>query len=135
VALSRAGSVVDVDFTIANTVPAGEPQYIAGPVPGSFIQQPNVYVGIAAINVPANATKVKLTGGQYDLVNGPDGNTQVVSQWVQIEQGKSLKLHLKFSLPPGYQSLDILPSARIPAVRWHVGPRAWDDTKAQLLGW
>jgi hypothetical protein len=133
--LSRAGSIVDVDFRITNAVPAGEPPYIAGPTKGSYIQEPNVYVGIASINLPANATDVKLTGGQYDLVSGPDGNTQLVSQWLQINQGQTLRLHLRFSLPPGYQSLTVLPSARVPTVRWHIGRQSWSDRTSRVIVW
>jgi hypothetical protein len=135
---SRAGSDVTVDFDITNAVPNGEVPYIAGgPGRGAFVKDdiPNIYAGIVSINLPAFATNVTLSGGWKDAAKGPDGNTQVISQWTQVKQGETTKVQLKFRLPPGYNTLKILPSARIPGVEWNIGTTNWTDTSARVISW
>lgn len=133
--VSRTGSDVTMEFLVTNAVPKNEPAYIAGPVPGSYVTTPGEYVGIASVNLPKDATKVKLTGGDYDMASGPDGNTQVVSRYVQLSPGESVRLKLRFTLPPGTRSLTVLPSARVPSVFWHLGKTSWHDTKPQVIAW
>lgn len=138
--VSQSGSAITMDFLITNAVPDGEPVYIAGPVPGSFVTKANVYTGIASVNVPAIATDVQFIGGDlangdFDLVKGPDGNTQVVSKWLQIDQGETVRLHLSFALPPSYRSLVVMPSVRHPGVFWHLGKTTWTDFKPREIRW
>jgi hypothetical protein len=133
--LSRSGTDITMRFSIANSVPPGEPAYVAGQADPRRVNKPGVYVGIASINVPANATRVRLTGGDYDLVSGPDGNTQVVSQWLHIDPGAARRLTLSFHLPPGPRALAIVPSGRQPAILWHLRNAAWRDTRTQLITW
>jgi hypothetical protein len=133
--VSRAGNDISMDFVITNSAPLGEPAYILGPQPGSIVTKAGEYAGIASINVPAKATDVRLTGGDFALVSGPDGNTQVVSQWLQIPRGGVRRLHLRFRLPANMRTLTIEPSARQPGVLWHIGSLAWTDTKAQTITW
>lgn len=135
VKISQTGSQVGMEFLITNAVPNGEPQYVAGPVSGAYVTRPNVYVGIASINLPANATDVTLTGGDENLVYGPDGNTQVISTFLELDQRETVKLRLEFTLPPGHRALTILPSARKPNVFWHIGKLSWYDDKPQVIGW
>lgn len=134
-AVGDGGSVIDMEFVITNTVPEDEPAYIAGPVPDTLAREAGMYIGIAAIDVPANAANVKLSGGDFDLVSGPDGNMQVVSQWLELARGEKVTLKLTFSLPPGYQALSIEPSARVPEVMWHAGKQSWTDKSAKIITW
>lgn len=133
--VSRTGSKMEIDFLITNAVPNGEPAYVAGPTPNSGIAEPNIYTGIVSVNIPKNAKNVKLTGGDYDLVAGPDGNTQVVSTFLVLTQNETAKLQLTFMLPPETRALTILPSARVPSVLWHTGKLVWNDTKPQVITW
>ncbi|HVV36722.1 MAG TPA: DUF4012 domain-containing protein [Acidimicrobiales bacterium] len=133
--ISRAGSDVTMEFAIRNAAPTNEPAYIVGPQPGSIVDQPGVYVGIASVNLPKAATHVRFSGGDYALVNGPDGNTQVVSQWVRIDPGKTRRLRLSFRLPPGTRSLFVAPSARQPSILWHIGQISWYDTNGRVIHW
>ncbi len=132
---SRQGSDVRIDFRITNTVPDGEPRYVAGPAEGLYVQEPNLYVGIASVNLPSVATDVRLDGGLYKLLDGPDGNTQVTSSWLHIPQGQTVTVRLTFSLPPGYNVLKILPSARIPGLRWEASGNKWTDDRARIVNW
>lgn len=131
VKVSRAGTDVTMDFTLVNTTPPGQPRYIVGNAVGI----PGQYLGLVSVNLPANATDVKLAGGTADRVKGPDGNTQNISQYVLIEPGATQKLQLTFRLPPGYNALKILPSARIPGVFWNIGSTKWVDTEAKVIYW
>lgn len=138
--VSEDGSTIAMDFLVINVTPAGEPAYVAGPVPGSYVTTAGTYVGVASINVPGEATNVRLTGGDetagdHDLVNGPDGNTQVVSKWIQLDRDERVTLRLEFSLPPGVRSLTVMPSARVPSILWHLGTAAWRDTTARTIRW
>lgn len=138
VVVSQAGSDITIDFDITNTVPNGEVPYIAGgPGRGAFVKDdiPNIYGGIVSINLPKVATEVTLTGGYADAAKGPDGNTQVISRWMQVKQGETTKMQLKFRLPPGYDALKILPSARVPGVEWRTEAANWTDTSARVVTW
>lgn len=139
VEVSKAGTDFTVDFDITNTVPNGEVPYISGgPGRGAAVKDdvPNIYGGIVSINLPKVATNVTLTGGWIQATKArPDGNTQSLWQWTQVKQGETTKVQLKFRLPPGYNALKILPSARIPGVEWRTDVANWTDTSARVVTW
>jgi hypothetical protein len=44
-----------------------------------------------------------------------------------------VQLRIEFDLPESWKTLEVLPSARIPPVRWTVGPHQWTDNEPATL--
>ena len=127
-------TAVSVQVTLENTVTAGEPPYILGPSPPLEVA-PGTYVGLVAATLPGAAGSGRFEGVDSLAVAGADGPTRVVAVPVEVPRGEERTLSLRFELPPGPGSMDVLPSARVPAVVWHWQDRAWDDDHVETVAW
>jgi hypothetical protein len=117
-----------------NDTPKGEPPYIIGPHPLSD-SKPAEYEGLVSVSVPGSARNVRVSGRRDVAVTGPDGPTRVIAVPVSIERGEEAAVDVRFELPPDLDSLTVLPSARIPPVRWRFRDEKWTDGLAKALLW
>ena len=128
------GTEVTLRVRVANEAPTGLSPYIAGPHPRSGIGEGD-YLGIIAFNLPAAAIDVALGGARALSSSGPDGPTQVVAAPMLLTRGQETTVTVHFRLPPSERSVQVVPSARVPAVSWESGPHRWNDDKPKVVTW
>jgi hypothetical protein len=119
---------------LANVAPAGEPPYIAGPHPGSGVNEGD-YLGIVAVNLPGAARDGRIEGVEQLAVAGADGPTRVVGAQVVVPRGERRDLTVRFRLPGREGTLRVEPSSRVPGIAWSSGDRKWKDGAAFRLSW
>jgi hypothetical protein len=115
---------------LRNNTPEGEPTYVAGPNLGSPVGN-GVYLGIVAVNLPGAASNGRIDGTTDLRVAGADGATRVVGAPVQLGRGEERTVVVRFELPAAIVAFRVLPSARIPAVRWSAPGLRWQDSAQQ----
>jgi hypothetical protein len=130
-----AGWEVAVELTLANGTPDGEPPYVAGLNAEALRLEAGAYRGILAVNVPGAARGARFDGVSGLAVAGRDGPTRVVAFQLDLPAGEAVTHVLRFTLPARQRSLDVAPSARVPAVRWRHGAEAWEDSESRTLNW
>jgi len=112
---------------LTNTVPEGEPPYIAGAFPeqvGGY----GVYPGRLAVHFPAG-TGLEVADGPEATINGPDGGSTLLATEIRVPPGETLVWELDYELGQDLDGLRILPSARSPGIEWTVGDRTWSDRR------
>jgi hypothetical protein len=127
------GTDVTVELTIRNQAPAGLPRYVAGP-PSGQRWAPGTYVGVVALDVPAAATQVRISGARAPVA-GRDGRVQVVTSAVQLARGDEQVVSVQFHLPGRHGALGVEPSARVPGITWRYGAGTWQDTQRRTTKW
>jgi hypothetical protein len=141
--LNRNGTKLDryltVDATITpgtlrihlrNDVPAGEPSYIAGPHPLSH-SVAGEYEGILLVTLPRGST-ASVVGHRRLAVGGQDGPSTVVGLTVDLKRGATQDVTVRFAGP---RTAVVVPSARSPAIRWHLGRVSWTDGLRKHVSW
>jgi hypothetical protein len=129
-----SGTEVTIRVRLANQTPTGLSPYVAGPHPRSAVAEGD-YLGIVALNVPGAATDIALDGGAALSSSGADGPTQVVAAPLLLARGQETALTVQFRLPVSEGSIEVVPSARVPAVRWESGPHRWHDEAPKVVSW
>ncbi|MEO6468907.1 MAG: DUF4012 domain-containing protein [Acidimicrobiia bacterium] len=130
-----AGSEVTAQITVTNLAPSvGVSRYVQGPYPFSDLVA-GEYQGILAINMPAVARNATLDGVTKIVAAGADGSTRVVGGNMRVLRGETKQYTLRFTVPKGYERLQVIPSARYPAIRYHAGSETWDDDNPHPLHW
>jgi hypothetical protein len=128
-------TAVTVQMTIENTATTDLPGYVQGPNGGSNVG-PGVYQGVVSANVPGSATGITLEGAGPVVASGPDGPTQVrAAGYFQVPRGGQVEVTLRFSLPPGVTSMEIEPSARVPAIAWETEDKKFEDYIRERVEW
>ncbi|CAN5159396.1 hypothetical protein BH24ACT1_BH24ACT1_04790 [soil metagenome] len=127
-------TAVTVEVTLENTVTADEPPYILGPSPPLLVA-PGTYVGLVTATLPGAAGSGRFEGVESLAVAGADGPTRVVTVAVEVPMGEERSLTLRFELPPGPGALDVLSSARMPAISWRWHDRSWEDDHPEEVAW
>ena len=127
-------TAVSVELRLRNAVSPDEPEYILGPSPPLEVA-PGTYVGLVAVSLPGAAAAGRFDGVEQLPVAGADGPTRVVAAPIEIPAGQQQVLTLRFELPPGPGAMDVLPSARTPAVSWRWQDRAWKDDHTEVVAW
>ncbi len=122
------GHRVAVDVTLTNDAPSDLPSYVEGPNPSSGLNAGD-YLGLVAITIPAGGGNPTMTGADL-AISGDDGPTRVLVGEVLIPAGQSTEVRVEFDLPADWTSIDVEPSARVPAVTWHLGDNQWKDDQA-----
>ncbi|MDQ4069042.1 MAG: DUF4012 domain-containing protein [Actinomycetota bacterium] len=123
-----------VRLTLANNTPGGEPEYIAGPSPGSGLEE-GVYAGIVAVSLPGAAEDGRIDGVPELAVAGADGPSRVVGAPLQLRRGEQRTVVVRFGLPSREGQMTVEPSARAPAVRWRSGRLQWADDSPRVVSW
>ena len=130
-----AGTKVTATIILSNEAPAeGLNRYVQGPYPFSDLAA-GEYRGILAVNVPHFASDIHLDGVERLVASGPDGTTRVEAGDIRALRGQHAVATLTFTVPKGYEHLDVIPSARYPAVQYTMGSQHWDDDGPRLLEW
>jgi hypothetical protein len=130
----RSGTAVTLATTLVNRTPDGQSQFIAGPFPGLPLVYGD-YSGVVTVNVPGAATGVSMTGVGPLSANGAEGPTWLMAAPIVIHQGDSATVVVRFHLAAAHGSLQVVPSARVPAEQWTVGGRAFTDERSQTVSW
>ena len=119
---------------LRNTVPPGEPQYVAGPEGDSGLVE-GEYGGIVAVTLPGTVSQAGVGGYSTYAAIGSDGPSYVVAPAVRVARGASITLEFRFTLPGTLRALRVEPSARIPAVQWHFRGDRWTDAAIHDVAW
>ena len=132
------GRDVVLRVDVVNDTPPNEPPYIAGPYPGSpFVA--GEYFGLLSVSVPRSARNTRIDEVPKLAVAGADGPVRVVAGEVRVLAGERKQFRVRFELPPrpaGEQtSVTVIPSARVPAVRWRHGRTEWQDDSRRIIRW
>ena len=128
------GTEVVVKIHVANLAPDGLPRYVQGPyaVPEFVAGQ---YKGILNVNVPFVSRNVRLDGVEQIVAAGPDQTTRVVAGNMSLLRGQAATFTLRFTVPKGAEHLEVVPSARYPAIGYSAGARSWSDDGPHTLSW
>ena len=128
------GSEVVVTIRVANLSPDGLPRYVQGPyTEPEFVA--GQYKGILNVNVPFVARDVHLDGVEQVVAAGPDQTTRVVAGNMSLLRGQAGTYTLRFTLPKGYERLEVVPSARYPAIGYTSGAQRWSDDGPHTVSW
>jgi hypothetical protein len=119
---------------LRNTTPVGEPPYIAGPHPGSGVNEGD-YLGIVTANLPGDARNSSVDGIDELAVVGADGPTRVVGYQLVIPRGEMRTMTVHFTLPGRHGTIRTEPTSRVPGIRWSSQGTSWDDGAARTLSW
>lgn len=121
------GHRVTVQLDLYNGAPRTLPYYVEGPHPNTGLSQGD-YLGLVTLTVPAGAGDVSVTGGDL-VVSGDDGPSRVLAVEVLLPLGATQQLRFEFDLPAGWETMTVLPSARVPPVTWRSGVNQWTDAE------
>jgi hypothetical protein len=125
---------VKVHLTFRNATPAGQPAYVTGPPDGEH-WPPSTYIGVAAVDVPAWATHVRMSGVGPLGIAGADGPAQVVAGLLVIPPGESREVTVVFRGRGHRGRIAVESSARVPGITWHYGARTWQDSERRTANW
>lgn len=128
------GTEVTVRLRVTNRTPAGQSPYIAGPHPDTGANEGD-YLGIVAVNLPEGATGIALGGASAPLISGADGPTHVVAAPLLLPRGQDTTVTVQFRLPASVRSIEVVPSARVPAIQWQSGRNRWNDDAPKVVSW
>ena len=67
------------------------------------------------------------------FLSGEDGPTRLIGTKVGLGRGGSTTVTLGFDLPTSESTIEVLPSARVPAVVWTAGDSTWKDKKPHTV--
>jgi hypothetical protein len=140
------GTAVTVGVRMQNSAPEGLPQYVSGPYPNAIGSREGLYQGLLVAELPALARDMYITGPdgkRLPLVAvGRDGDAWVVSAYVEAARGAVARATVHFRLPPGARTIQVEPSARVPAIEWGYGAGGaekavdqWRDEAAHDVAW
>jgi hypothetical protein len=127
-------SLVTLRVTVHNTVPTGEPRYVAGDNENTGAGEGG-YLGIFSVNVPGAARNVRIEGVDQLAVAGPDGPTQVVGFQLVVPRDETRTIVVRFQLPGPAGTLRVEPSARVPGLEWTTAGERWTDSAPKLVRW
>jgi hypothetical protein len=127
------GTEVTIRLTVTNLTPAdGLNDFIAGPYPYSgFVR--GEYRGILGVDVPGYARDIRIDGTLHRVTSGKEGPSRVVAGDVQVMAGERRGYTVRFTVPLGYDTLRIEPSARFPTITWTDGPRRFEDRRMERV--
>jgi hypothetical protein len=120
--------IATLTVNLHNHTPPGQSQFIVGPYPGLDTAY-GEYVGLLALNLPADSSHVQVEGRPPLVAQGAEGPTWLVATPVDVREGESEQVVVHFDLPSSLGSVTVLPSARPSPVPWtYTGGRATDAT-------
>lgn len=128
-----ADTRVTVTATLRNDTPSGLPSYAAG---GAVASSPTgYYTGALSLDLPKYAGNVQATGGNGAVAVGSDGPSNVLAESVQVPPGGSTTVTWTFLVAGHHGSLQIDPSAHVPAVQWSVPGATFSDAATHTVDW
>ena len=118
---------VTVDVRLTNAAPAGLPRYVAGPYPETGLAAGD-YLGLLAVTAPLGSGNPQVTGAEL-VGTTQDGLSTVFGSKVLIHPRETLTVAVAFDLPLGWDTIEVLPSARIPPMAWTAGSEKWNGNR------
>jgi hypothetical protein len=131
---SGGNTAVALTTQVINNTPEGESQFIGGPYPGSPLPY-GAYGGVIAANIPGAATHLSVTGAGALVARGVEGPTWVLGSRLVVPRQTSATVTFRFTMPGTSGSMDLVPSARIPAEQWTFNGKTVDDSTATTFRW
>jgi hypothetical protein len=128
------GTDATITVDLRNTTPPGQPQYVAGPHPGSGVGA-GVYKGIVTVELPRRVGDISIEGKPPLQASGPDGPSQVTATEVTINPGANATVVIHFRLADRHGVLRVEPDARIPVTRWYSGRVRWWADESHTVHW
>ncbi|HEX6476109.1 MAG TPA: DUF4012 domain-containing protein [Acidimicrobiales bacterium] len=119
---------VTITMHLSNQTPNGQPSYVAG------VGSPNEYSAVAAVSLPASATGATLNGLTKPEIAGREGPNYLLGQTINVPQGKSTDVTVRFRLPGQHGQVRVVPSARVPVVSWD-GQDTFTETGVHTVSW
>ncbi len=123
---------VRVAISISNNTPTGLGRYAAGPFPGKPYAE-GEYAGILALNVPRNASRIRLSGVDAPVARGPEGAATVIAGSFRVMRGSSRDFVLSFEVPDTSSTISVRSSARVPATLWSYRGVEWRDEESRSI--
>lgn len=123
---------VEVAISISNKTPTGLGRYAAGPFPGKPYAE-GEYAGILALNVPRNASRIRLSGVDAPVARGPEGAATVVAGSFRVLRDSSRDFVLYFEVPDASSKISVRSSARVPATLWSYRGVEWRDEESRSI--
>lgn len=123
---------VKVAISISNNTPTGLGRYAAGPFPGKPYAE-GEYAGILALNVPRNASRIRLSGVDAPVARGPEGAATVIAGSFRVMRGSSRDFVLSFEVPDTSSTISVRSSARVPATLWSYRGVEWRDEESRSI--
>ncbi|MBJ7382601.1 MAG: DUF4012 domain-containing protein, partial [Acidimicrobiia bacterium] len=123
---------VKVAISISNNTPTGLGRYAAGPFPGKPYAE-GEYAGILALNVPRNASRIRLSGVDAPVARGPEGAATVIAGSFRVMRGSSRDFVLSFEVPDASSKISVRSSARVPATLWSYRGVEWRDEESRSI--
>jgi len=117
-----------------NYTPPGQSQFIAGPYPGLGATY-GEYLGLLAVNLPAEARGLRIDGGPPLVAFGAEGPAWVIATPVDVKAGQVATFVVHFSMPAGHGRLTVVPSARLNPVQWRYRGVTHIDGARFSLSW
>ena len=130
----RGASEGTLTVDLQNQTPPGQGQFIAGPFPG-VDESYGEYLGQLAVNLPAEASHLRVVGGAPEDALGAEGPVWLLATPVAVKAGATEKIVVTFRLPPGHGSMTVVPSARLTPVSWHYRGAVYNDGAPFTLSW
>jgi hypothetical protein len=130
----RASTDVTLHVVLHDTTPPGQSQFVAGPYPGVAATY-GEYVGLVAVNMPAQASHRQVVGGLHEVVDAAEGPTWLLVSSVDVLPGRSVALAVHFDLPGHSGTVQVVPSARVPPEQWHAAGRSFTDALPETVSW
>jgi hypothetical protein len=119
--------VLTVDIT--NRYPNGEPAYVVG---DGNTAPAGSYRAFVTFYLPSWATNAEARGAPV-LAVGTDGPMRVLGVRLDIPRGRTERLTVEFSAPPGRDRIVLLPSARAKPVPVRIEGAMIDDRRRRLI--
>lgn len=123
---------VTVAISMRNNAPTGIGRYAAGPFPGKPYSE-GEYAGILAVDVPRNASRIRLNPVDAPVARGAQGAANVVAGSFRILRGGSRNFELSFEVPQRASTISVRPSARVPATLWSYRGLKWRDEESRTV--
>jgi|GEM_PF-500879 len=124
---------VTVTAQITNHTPSGLPSYAAG---GNVSDAPvGYYTGALALDLPRYAGDATVSGGTSVAASGADGPSRVLAESIAVPPGGSATVTWTFTVRGHHGTLQIDPSARVPAVQWSTTHATFTDATSHPVRW
>jgi hypothetical protein len=129
---AQGSTDLTVHVQLHNSVPPGQPQYIAGR--GLNGSTPGEYAALLAVNLPASASGATIDGNPNPEIVGPEGPTKLLAAQITVMPGQDRDVVVHFRMPGDHGQIRVLPSARVPDVSWD-GFQSFRETGAHTVSW
>ena len=131
---SVSRTAVTLTVRLDNHAPPGQSQFIAGPYPGLGAVY-GEYRGLLAVNVPGYASDLHIDGNPPLDALGGEGPTLVIATPIDVKEGASEQVILRFTLLQAHGEMRVVPSARLTPETWKIQGRTTTDASPFSVRW